>query len=329
MQIDLSSAVSFDNKVAGHDGVLQDASGSVIIKPATTYEIEFYEQLAAQHPSFAAVVPRFYGTLELSGEQGGGSAEEKGADGSHKIKDAEKAIVLENVTSGFVRPSVVDIKLGRQLWDARASAEKAARLDAVAAATTSGSLGFRIAGMKVWDSAKAEFVVYDKNYGRRFAKEDVVEGFREFLPESVGERRREITRRIVEEVGRIAEVLEGEESRMYSASLLIVYEGDGEAYEEAKVAREAVSSEEEEEEEIEVVSETVEIDGRTVEQVSFASTAEVAEVAGEEDEDEEEKEVLKVKVIDFAHATWVPGQGKDVNMLEGVYNVRKLFEQLL
>ncbi|KAK9378898.1 inositol polyphosphate kinase-domain-containing protein [Kockiozyma suomiensis] len=336
--IDLSSAISFDNKVAGHDGVLQDASGSVIIKPASIYEIEFYQQLAASHPAFAKLAPQFYGTLELSEQQT--QEDSKACDSAtnssltHKIKDAERAIVLENATAGFSKPSVIDIKLGRQLWDSRASAEKAARLDAVAAETTSGSLGFRIAGMKVWDPLKDEFVTYDKLYGRKFTKDNILEGFQNFFPEALGsERRTEIIKRILSVIDEMARVLEAEESKMYSASILIVYEGDITAFDEALVYEKMASAAEEEsesEEEVELVGETIQVDGKVVERISFAGSNIPAynnEIA--EDDEEIEKFVCKVKIIDFAHATWVPGQGRDTNMLEGIYNTRKIFEKLL
>ncbi|KAL9064819.1 MAG: hypothetical protein Q9157_007695, partial [Trypethelium eluteriae] len=64
--------------------------------------------------------------------------------------ETETAIVLENLAAGFVRPNILDIKLGARLWADDAPLEKRARLDAVAASTTSGSLGFRVAGMRVW-----------------------------------------------------------------------------------------------------------------------------------------------------------------------------------
>ena len=40
-------------------------------------------------------------------------------------------IVLENITNGFKKPNVLDLKLGAQLWDDAAKPAKRARLDEI------------------------------------------------------------------------------------------------------------------------------------------------------------------------------------------------------
>jgi 1D-myo-inositol-tetrakisphosphate 5-kinase/inositol-polyphosphate multikinase len=48
-------------------------------------------------------------------------------------------------------------------------------------------------------------------------------------------------------------------------------------------------------------------------------------------EDAEEPALPKlfsVKLIDFAHATWTPGQGPDENSLKGVRSLIRIFEEL-
>ncbi|KAK9370744.1 inositol polyphosphate kinase-domain-containing protein [Lipomyces kononenkoae] len=329
VEVNISSAVTFENKVAGHDGVLQDPSGVVVIKPASLYEIEFYGSLVL-HPFLASVAPRFYGVLELS--EGMTTTDASGE--VHRTMGAERAVVLENLTAGFKRPSVIDVKLGRQLWDEQASIEKRKRLDDVAAKTTSGSLGMRIAGMKTWDQDKEDYVVYDKFYGRNFDSKSIHEGIDAFIIKSLGrERRKEVTRRIISGICQIVEALEKEESRMYSASILVVYESDTQSFDEALAEERErpmkVDDEDHEEleEEYEVLeSETVEVNGQIVEQVSIA---EAGHIKVDEDEDEDEKPICRANLIDFAHATWTPGEGKDKNALDGVYNLKRLFEELL
>ncbi|KAI5279707.1 hypothetical protein KEM52_004295 [Ascosphaera acerosa] len=49
----------------------------------------------------------------------------------------------------------------------------------------------------------------------------------------------------------------------------------------------------------------------------------------DDDEDEEEPpKVLEVRLIDFAHAAWTPGQGPDENVLHGLRNVAGFFEAI-
>jgi 1D-myo-inositol-tetrakisphosphate 5-kinase/inositol-polyphosphate multikinase len=63
-------------------------------------------------------------------------------------------VVLSSITAGLHRPNVLDLKLGARLWDDATPPAKRARLDAVAHSTTSGSLGFRVAGMRVWEGER-------------------------------------------------------------------------------------------------------------------------------------------------------------------------------
>lgn len=58
-------------------------------------------------------------------------------------------LVLENLTFPFIRPNVLDIKLGTQLYDDAASEEKKERMKRVSERTTSGSDGMRISAFKV------------------------------------------------------------------------------------------------------------------------------------------------------------------------------------
>jgi len=209
---------------------------------------------------------------------------------------------------------VLDLKLGAQLWDDAASPEKRARLDAVSRNTTSGSLGFRVAGMKVYKGTAAVgsdpaidgtgYRVYDKYYGRTFAAENVIDAFKDYLTSEIkAEQVKLVAGRCLRKVSDIKEVLQRQESRMYSASLLFCYEGDRRAIEDAL---------KEEEERDKVIEEQEEY--------------------GEEEEAEENekkfKKIVDVKLIDFAHATWTPGLGPDENALQGVRSVEKLLEQL-
>lgn len=58
-------------------------------------------------------------------------------------------LVLENLTHRFLRPNVLDIKLGTQLYDEDASAEKRERMQRASEASTSGTTGIRLTGFQV------------------------------------------------------------------------------------------------------------------------------------------------------------------------------------
>lgn len=67
-----------------------------------------------------------------------------------------QSIVLENLTYGFGRPSVLDAKLGTVLYDADASEEKKARMIKKAQETTTGKVGLRFTGCQVSARARSE-----------------------------------------------------------------------------------------------------------------------------------------------------------------------------
>ena len=143
------------------------------------------------------------------------------------------------------------------------------------------------------------YYVYNKMYGRKFGAEDVKEGFEAYVyPNGKGgeremQRAREVLAFFLGEVKDIVEVFERKESRMYSASILLVYEGDVDAYE---------------------------------------GTKEKLRGAPEEDEEDEEAivpQLAAVKMIDFAHATWRAGEGKDENALRGMRSTVGVLKGLL
>ncbi|KAF7715591.1 Uncharacterized protein PECH_006506 [Penicillium ucsense] len=433
-QLGSDDLVPFDHVAAGHDGVRCNLSGSLIAKPCTRQEVEFYES-SALHPRVHDFMPLYIGSLSSAEQQqplaiaaaqesgavflpavasanptvesantstpqpsqesssssitnGGATTESSWVPSGGKKLDTGLSIVLENVASGFRRPNVLDVKLGARLWADDAPPAKRVKLDAVANETTSSSLGYRIAGMKVWtgendetdegaptdpyatkyegrEGAKGEVIEkhgyrrYDKWYGRSFTEQTVKQGFEAFLAGAKAgpdDRSRLIAQRLVEELRNLQEALESEESRMYSASVLIVYEGDPEAMEHAlevekKLSEDKNAKDRESEDEknfddeegitMEVNEETMELvdvqlgDGTIQKAINISINSSSAEFANlgeaDDDEEEEDEEIPKVhdlRLIDFAHAQWTPGVGPDENMLFGIRNLVKMFEDL-
>jgi 1D-myo-inositol-tetrakisphosphate 5-kinase/inositol-polyphosphate multikinase len=268
------------------------------------------------------------GTLTLDESQKGKTIEEAGVAllAKHTIPEVvvpvktgkrietNMAVVLENAAHGFVRPNIMDVKLGVRLWADDAAEEKKIRFDKVTEETTHKDLGFRIAGMRVWQGHSARgpdideegYRIYDKNYGRlSIHKGNVHEAFRNFFfSQSAGideELGKLVSQAFLADVTRIQEVLESQESRMFSASLLFVFEGDGAAL---RLAMEEASR-----------SPATLVNGDS-------------ENSEEEDDDVVGPKIYVVKVIDFAHATWVSGQGPDENALLGVRSVAKILKNL-
>jgi len=272
------------------------------------------------------------------------------------------AVVLGNVTSSFTHPNILDLKLGARLWDDDAPQAKRARLDEVSQTTTSCSLGFRVAGMKVYVGhhnpdqpygntntfrevntiIENDYKTYEKAYGRsNITRDNVKSAFEAFLS-SVGlpnipsivstsshTRRMMVLERLHQEVSSIEFVLEKEESRMYSASILMVYEGDSKALDEAIMWHES------DERKVELEQTRVGMAGSTDDHEPIEENDGEDGFGGveeDEDEDEDEEEMHKIHevvMIDFAHAHWTPGQGPDENVLKGVRSIRRILKEML
>ncbi|KUJ16183.1 putative inositol polyphosphate multikinase [Mollisia scopiformis] len=348
--------IDYNYAVAGHDGTLCDVDGELFIKPCTPAEIAFYESSVASHPDFADFMPTFLGTLTLD-EQTNGSIEDAGAallaqhngttveeasaailaNGTARggfpvakhtvpevvvpVKTGKRivtnlAVVLENAAHGFIKPNILDVKLGIRLWADDAPEEKRIRFDKVTEETTHKDLGFRVAGMRVWQGPNATgpeideegYKVFNKDYGRfSLNKHNVHEAFENFLFSELAGIDEELGKLVAQaflaDLDKIEKVLAGQESRMYSASLLFVFEGDGPALRNA------------------------------MEEASRSPSTLVNgdEENSEEEDDEDETagpKIYTVKVIDFAHAEWVPGKGPDTSAILGVRSVSKILENL-
>ncbi|CAK7268185.1 hypothetical protein SEPCBS57363_002966 [Sporothrix epigloea] len=175
--------------------------------------------------------------------------------GSQNIK-TDRAIVLGNATHGFCKPNVLDVKLGHRLWADNAPLQKRQRMEEVSRQTTHAKHGFRIAGMRVYEGPEKGYRIFDKDYGRRQINNDnVVDAFRQFLYNpSAGvdaEHSRVISLAFKTDLERVRDVLEQERTRMYSSSLLFVYEGDGEALRAAVIEGNARAEETDYEDELE------------------------------------------------------------------------------
>lgn len=283
-------------------------------------------------------------------------------------------LVMEDIAYPFERPTILDIKLGARLWADDAPPTKKIRLDEVSASTTSSSLGLRIAGMKVWLGGKGEQVSvqhgvdagddgsevdiievegykkFDRWYGRSFNAENVQEGFETFLSSAKSDTwdgTKIVAQRIARGIRDIEEALGAEESRMYSSSILIVYEGDPEALQHALAEEKEREKEAESLEALKksLAEESKAFKSQKQEEVPKPKDLDVSTLefdgtfSGEDDDDDafsafdisdddEKLKALDVRLIDFAHASWTPGLGPDGNVLHGVRNAARLFENI-
>jgi 1D-myo-inositol-tetrakisphosphate 5-kinase/inositol-polyphosphate multikinase len=239
---------------------------------------------------------------------------------------------LENISASFLKPCILDIKLGTVLYDENASEDKKARMIKAAADTTSLETGVRLTGFmvcsarftrtyianlilspQVHDHTTNQPSITPKSYGKSIKPSDLPSGIARFFPLATSSENGSpsgqglpldlltpVIEGLLADVRSIRAAVARTEMRMVGGSVLVVYEAD---WERARAGLEKMRSEAEK----------------------------MAEEEVEEDEEEEEEEdgvgpPYIVRMIDFAHTRFVPGQGPDEGVLLGLDTTIRLFE---
>ncbi|WVQ72158.1 hypothetical protein IAR50_001703 [Cryptococcus sp. DSM 104548] len=180
--LSLASSTPLSNQVAGHDGVMSDASGSLVIKPALPREIAFYQMLTSaerEDPIYAlkGFVPQSYGTLRLEGQL------RPSGDVDTSVKDAvPESVVLENLSYAYTRPNIMDAKLGTVLFGPDANEEKRKRMDKQAHETTTHETGLRLTGCQTWHAPTGSYISTPKSFGKTITASQLPSGMVRFFP---------------------------------------------------------------------------------------------------------------------------------------------------
>ncbi|KAH9965991.1 hypothetical protein BC827DRAFT_1125453 [Russula dissimulans] len=305
---------ALEYQVGGHEGIQVTGDGALIVKAALPLELQFYQSVLAQ-PALASLrrwVPTYLGTLRLEGQN---TAEGLA---SVEVPENEKdLIVIENAAHGFRKPNIIDIKLGTVLYDDDAEPEKKERMQKKAKQTTSGEAGVRLTGFQLFGNGSSQPLVVPKDYGRSICTAELRTGIARFfpvhdsmigLPGAHSGGRMDvglpstllmpILRFIRRSVQELRDVLSTIELRMVGCSLLIAYEGDW---------------------------------ARAETGVQWLATNMTHEEEEEEEEDSESEDggsecPCAVRLIDFAHTRFKPGQGPDRGVLKGLDTVLALLD---
>ncbi|KAG1749453.1 inositol polyphosphate kinase-domain-containing protein [Suillus lakei] len=317
-------------------------------------EINFYQRIAAagDHDELSKLrkwIPKFLGVLKLEGQLkdsngvdgGDGNVEVVPVHDSIAPEDKER-LVLENVAYGFMKPCILDVKLGTVLYDKDAPPEKQARMIKAAHNTTSEETGVRLTGFQVYGNDFPKPILTPKSYGKSIKKEQLPEGIEMFFPVSsapyptppdpietsesdVSMPRPGLPPIILHyvlttlqaDLEELKTTISNVEMRMVGGSVLIVYEGDWERASKAiSTPSGTAMTEEDEDDEMEV---EIDENGQIV--LEFIPDEAI------EEEEEHQAPLCSLSLIDFAHTRFIDGVGPDEGVLKGIQTMIDLVRQ--
>uniref|UniRef100_A0A669C008 Kinase n=1 Tax=Oreochromis niloticus TaxID=8128 RepID=A0A669C008_ORENI len=229
-QAHLNGCVPLSHQVAGHKygvdkvGILQHPDGTVLKQlqppPRGPREMQFYSMVYAEDCcdpcllELQTYLPRYYGTW------------------SSPDRPNDLYLKLEDVTRHFIKPCIMDVKLGQRSYDPYASQEK--REQQIRKYPLMEEIGFLVLGLRVYKVCTDTFDSYDQHYGRGLVKDTLKDGLSKFFHNGVSLRKDAVAASI----HRVQRILRWFESQhqltFYASSLLFVYEGGMERKEVAE-----------------------------------------------------------------------------------------------
>jgi len=279
-------------QVGGHV-YMKSLNDEYVCKPLNERELQFYQNIPQ---SLVDHVPAFQGTLLLGSEEHVGNRRE-----APSTSQSRKYLVLENLTKDFNKPCILDLKMGTRMYGDFASDSKRKSQRKKSKKSTSAKLGVRFCGSQRFSVASDNFEILDKYVGRNADESELRRLLEKFFTHK-RLLRKDVINNVLGEICRMKKsLLDLEEYRFYSSSLLIIYEG---LHQEDKYEQQFLC---ELENSLDCENFELEVLGRDSRDRRHSTKYRKEEAQGCN---------VKMKIIDFANIS-VPTAGSDQAMHEG------------
>ncbi|CAO1613049.1 unnamed protein product [Parajaminaea phylloscopi] len=321
-----------DSQIAGHPGGVRKVVGptgeALIIKDSLPSEARFYtdisskEQRAGESNKQADKrrslardwTPKFYGSVATEGDA------------------ARCSVALQDLLAPYNKANVLDIKLGTQLWDeADATEEKKERMEKAARDTTSYETGLRLTGWRTWDADKAEYHTVAKAFGKHIAKEQLGLGLRGFF----GQLRGESLEKFAEIQKECSQNGSGVEEDQATGEANEQNEGASAASGPPRLDSQAITTMIEKHflpqlNRLVALFSTLEVrirGGSLLVVFEGSLDALRSNLKAPRDAVQSGPPALAIRLIDFAHARLMPGEGPDQGVLKGLRTLQSLLRE--
>jgi hypothetical protein len=139
----------------------------------------------------------------------------------------QRYLILKDLTTAFQYPSIIDIKMGTQTYEPDATESKQRR--EIQKYPLQSEFGFRIVGMRVYDSAEAKYRYWDKSFGASLlSRNDCKNAFKSFFQcDGTKIETGRVLSHVVNKLTQIKNWFKNKNTTLafYASSILIVYEG--------------------------------------------------------------------------------------------------------
>ncbi|KAJ1720999.1 hypothetical protein LPJ53_004432 [Coemansia erecta] len=288
----------FQHQIHGHGGILGAGNGKVLLKQLIEREHKFYEE-SANYPLVKPFLANYHGTVKLKSEV----IEHAARNATFPVdlsgietRSADTYICLESLVHGFENPCIADIKMGKQMYDLDATPEKRATMEAKMKGRTIVHIGFSISGICRPDEPRFDRQELHKLTLKTIITEGLVPFFETAESAVSADYRRFIIEQFIAEIVSYRDVIRKSETRMFSSSLLLVYDVSKDKYQKYLAGDKSVCAV-----------------GRPQSSV----------------DDKGASPLLNMRAIDFGHGHWLPGEGPDEQYLFGLDNFIRILREIL